>query len=549
MRTGYVKRPRTQPLGRGKACINCRHLKIKCDGARPVCGQCVRIPRGEVCEYTDSPSRTRLLQDTLVRLQSRVQELEEPFPSALALSPEVPQTITYSYSDSDVGSQRASGSNTPSSAGRGSFSAPATFSTFLDPPELDVVNSEILLHTFLTQCPQYVFFLNIPRFQSSLYSSRQLCSSLLNSVYLWGANLSQMWDREASFLREALGNISPDISGFTGTYQVLQVIQAEVLLGTYFLRANRLAEAQYHANGAMSLVISHGLHKTLSTRTRDFEIPVSDSIDQGEVINGFWATLYLRKCFGAFEPAEGDIDTPWPLMMSEYELGIIPQASECTLQTIFSIDSNGNEGYQLLSPTALNMRALTILQRSIRLASRWSPHFTEHELQTYRNVQRALERAIGSELSKMDSDPIGDYPGLYVARAMLHCSKTKLLHTSCSSSIDAKKACCSSIQVTLSALTDGACLSCPIVGTLCHLSAEILSEDIRELRAARDACGTLVGTEFLVDVNMHEAVMSETAQRIVDCLRMRNVNNPLMGSQLAIVEASLYPHIQNVMNS
>ncbi len=138
-----------------------------------------------------------------------------------------------------------------------------------------------------------------------------------------------MWDREASFLREALGNISPDISGFTGTYQVLQVIQAEVLLGTYFLRANRLAEAQYHANGAMSLVISHGLHKTLSTRTRDFEIPVSDSIDQGEVINGFWATLYLRKClsitskercFGAFEPAEGDIDTPWPLMMSEYEL-------------------------------------------------------------------------------------------------------------------------------------------------------------------------------------------------------------------------------------
>lgn len=89
--------------------LSCPRARQKCDGARPVCGQCVRIPRGEVCEYTDSPSRTRLLQDTLVRLQSRVQELEEPFPSALALSPEVPQTIT--YSDSDGGSQRASGSS------------------------------------------------------------------------------------------------------------------------------------------------------------------------------------------------------------------------------------------------------------------------------------------------------------------------------------------------------------------------------------------------------------------------------------------------------
>ncbi|KAF9022290.1 hypothetical protein BDZ89DRAFT_1115580 [Hymenopellis radicata] len=558
---GIREAARAQPLGRGKACNNCRHLKIKCDGARPVCGQCVRIPREGECEYTDSPSRTRLLQETLVRLQSQVQELEvqEPFSSSLTLSPEAPQTLFYSYADSDGGSQRDSGSNTPSSAGRSSFSAPATFTTFMDTPELNVVDSEILLHTFLTQCPQFVFFLNIPRFQSSLYSgdpNRQLCSSLLNSVYLWSANLSQMWDLEASFLREALGNISPDISGFTGTYQVLQVIQAEVLLGTYFLRANRLAEAQYHANGAMSLAISHGLHKTLSSRAREFDIPVSDSIDQGEAINGFWATLYLRKClsitnkercFGAFEPAEKDIDAPWPLMMSEYELGIIPQANECTFQNIFPPD-NGNEFYQFMSPTALKMRALTILQRSVHLASRWSPNFTEQELHKYTNFKRALEHAIGSELGKMD-DPTytqDDYPSLYIARAMLHCAKTKLLHMSCSSSIDSKRACCDSIQATLSALNDGACLSCPIVGTLCVLSAEMLSEDIRETRAARDACGTLVGTEFLA---VHETVMNETAQRTVDCVRKMNVNNPLMDSQLGIVEALLYPHIQSSMNS
>ncbi|EEB90774.1 hypothetical protein MPER_10976, partial [Moniliophthora perniciosa FA553] len=63
-------------LRRGKACLNCRFLKIKCDGVKPTCGPCIRVPKDDPCEFTDGPSRTVMLQENLARLQARVRELE-----------------------------------------------------------------------------------------------------------------------------------------------------------------------------------------------------------------------------------------------------------------------------------------------------------------------------------------------------------------------------------------------------------------------------------------------------------------------------------------
>nr|GAT43320.1 predicted protein [Mycena chlorophos] len=69
-------KPRTEPLRRGDACSNCRHLKIRCDGARPVCGPCTRVPKDDECKYTDGSSRTKSLEATIARLKARVSELE-----------------------------------------------------------------------------------------------------------------------------------------------------------------------------------------------------------------------------------------------------------------------------------------------------------------------------------------------------------------------------------------------------------------------------------------------------------------------------------------
>jgi hypothetical protein len=43
---------------------------------RPLCGQCKRVPKDDPCEFTDVSSRTMDLENTVLRLQSRINELE-----------------------------------------------------------------------------------------------------------------------------------------------------------------------------------------------------------------------------------------------------------------------------------------------------------------------------------------------------------------------------------------------------------------------------------------------------------------------------------------
>ncbi|KAF9500741.1 hypothetical protein BDN71DRAFT_1043146 [Pleurotus eryngii] len=66
-------------LLRGKACTNCRKRKIRCDGDRPICGQCTRATRlGDPCEYIDpTRTRTQILEDTIADLNARIEELEQ----------------------------------------------------------------------------------------------------------------------------------------------------------------------------------------------------------------------------------------------------------------------------------------------------------------------------------------------------------------------------------------------------------------------------------------------------------------------------------------
>ncbi|KAF9811631.1 hypothetical protein IEO21_06510 [Rhodonia placenta] len=65
---------------RGSACLNCRRRKLRCDGARPICGPCIRTNRQADCEYTDGPVRspTQVLEDNIARLEARIYELENP---------------------------------------------------------------------------------------------------------------------------------------------------------------------------------------------------------------------------------------------------------------------------------------------------------------------------------------------------------------------------------------------------------------------------------------------------------------------------------------
>ncbi|KAJ7494467.1 hypothetical protein B0H11DRAFT_2004760 [Mycena galericulata] len=66
------------PLQRGSACLCCRKRKLKCDGTRPVCNQCIKMNRDEECEYDDKKqkSRTQKLKEKLSVLEQRLRELE-----------------------------------------------------------------------------------------------------------------------------------------------------------------------------------------------------------------------------------------------------------------------------------------------------------------------------------------------------------------------------------------------------------------------------------------------------------------------------------------
>lgn len=55
---------------------NDRLVRQRCDGVRPICGQCTRAEETE-CEYTDAgPTPSQLLERNVANLEARIRELE-----------------------------------------------------------------------------------------------------------------------------------------------------------------------------------------------------------------------------------------------------------------------------------------------------------------------------------------------------------------------------------------------------------------------------------------------------------------------------------------
>ncbi|KAF5372112.1 hypothetical protein D9758_005031 [Tetrapyrgos nigripes] len=314
----------TKPLKRGKACLTCRFLKIKCDGGRPICGPCERHPKDDPCEYADGPgrSRTRQLEETVSRLEARLREYENPNETPavtlsnpydgsesdstlgvnLTLQPisRYPtDTSTYSPSSQYSIASPASSSSTP----RSSAAPPSTRTTSESPTSDNNLAIRNLLDVFFTHASSFGFFLNVSRFYnaatqpSSFTFPTRPCSALLSTVLLCGFHLSpadypnrspvrdsssssrsqtQTQKQEHEYLLRALRDTAVELCsishGEVNPYPMqrslmLQTIQAEVLLSHYFFRTANITEAKRHASSAASLALASNLHRVWPTST------------------------------------------------------------------------------------------------------------------------------------------------------------------------------------------------------------------------------------------------------------------------------------------
>ncbi|KAJ6550166.1 hypothetical protein B0H19DRAFT_1298687 [Mycena capillaripes] len=408
------KKQRTPPLRRGKACLNCRHLKIRCDGARLVCGPCTRVPKDDPCEYTDTMSRTRKLGDTVWRLRTRLNELQS------GTSPSNYARRSHSiglYTSSDHSSR-----SSPFSESSSSDVSP-TFNTFItgsqsspssenssrssqlelrhpeEEPPLGVIQT--FLQCFLPHATQFGFFLHPHRFRDAvllplpLGDERRPSPALLYVVYLWGAHLSRflsLMSPEPVFLKRAQQHITTEVAY---PMHFLHTIQAQVLLSTYLLRSKRILEAKFYANGAATLALAYQLHKIRSVRPSPppllsvpvfvevYPLPPADAVEEGERIRAFWAVGCLQShlsishdsgsassSFCLLESPGVVIDTPWPLEIAEYEASaLLPGYEGQDSVRRFLIDDVFPAGPICM----LHAKASVLLYRATGLGAGWSP--------------------------------------------------------------------------------------------------------------------------------------------------------------------------------
>ncbi|KAK0451508.1 hypothetical protein EV421DRAFT_1731349 [Armillaria borealis] len=394
----------SHPLQKGSACLNCRRRKVKCDGAKPICGTCASVPALRDCEYSDSgTTRTQLLEEQIAIFESRIRELEASPPN---LNAAIRLTQPYSMAGSSImGSQRqasGSASNVPLN--------PALLSV---PEKLPVELHQAIVGSFLRCCMEIGFFLNVGRFTNTVMKADDFgweppSLALLQAVYLWGVHLStspELSALEPHFLSTAVQHTSAALST-NHTHKIIHRIQAEALLAQYFFRNARMLEGKYHTSAAVSLLFGAGFHKIRSTEG-DGVVglpPPSDLVEEGERINGFWTVLTLNNCWTPLESniMYESIDTPWPLIMQSYsQIYRSPQfkTSQTVQKFLSSANPDGDEGTSMI---ALYVKASTLFERSSTISHQFQPSWS-YMLFRVTDMPQPLARQFFSSFSAQDA--------------------------------------------------------------------------------------------------------------------------------------------------
>ncbi|KAJ7249185.1 hypothetical protein B0H12DRAFT_1122241 [Mycena haematopus] len=493
-------KPRTEPLQRGKACLNCRHLKIRCDGARPICGPCTRVPKDDECEFTDGHSRTKELQATINRLQARVKELENPgdvLPSVTLTRPNsaAGPVASGSFSNWERRSPPSPGSG---SAGGSSFvSSPDSDHSLLGVQEPPFAMIQMLLDQFLPHASQFGFFMHPGRFRASALLQLPLghparpSPAVLCAAYLWGIHLSRsepLVSYEAVFIRRAQQHISTELSESAHSVHRIHTIQAHVLLAAYFLCNKQFLEAEFHTNASVTLALGYHLHKIRSSRPSSppligasafaevFLDPPRDDVEEGERIRAFWAVI----------------------------------------------------------------QATVLLQQAIQLARKWSPIMQPQAEAAHMNASAWLDARIqqfsaGIPLLHEYYDRGDEARTLAVTHALLGAALIQLHKNDADGS---GTACIDAARAIIVAFGDTNVpnVQCggPAVGTLLLLACQVVIREIERTRYFRASLGSTLNVEVIS--NQEEAGLLLDLQNGLTTMAIYAIGSPLVQFQLSKIQ-------------
>ncbi|KAH9474359.1 hypothetical protein JR316_0012817 [Psilocybe cubensis] len=528
-------------LPRGGAC--------KCDGKRPICSQCDRAGRAEDCEYTVGQERStvQILEENISRLEARIQELQNPAPPA---SSAIELHQPYGVSSSD-------------------FNGIGSNSRYLL-QDLPAHLAEALINNFMPHAGQIGFFLNLPRFQASLLNgqapgrmTRPSCA-LAAATYLWAIRLSN--DRsvkahEHTYLTRATQQAATALSG-QHPDRVMQSIQAEVLLATYFFANGRFFEGKYHVTTAVSMVFSAGLHKIRSSAPQQQSVTGSstrlpepkDSIEEGERIMALWTVLDLDKHWAIalehtpnFEysthPLATKVDTPWPLEMDEFEQDRLPSYA-ITSNTIYNFLNSITTPDLGISLRAIESKTAILWERVAVFTRKCNARTSQQSLQPlveeFTGLSNLLDSVLGL-LPSLDPQSIGRIQSVEMARRYgvvysILCSAFIRLHAPFAfsgrseSSLRKRLSMARTIlELAIGLRGRGVGYLNPIIGTVWIEASQVVFDEVSRIRSMRTSGTLLPG-------GPDERVMLGLVNRATQAMAGFTMNIPLTSFQVAKIQ-------------
>ncbi|KIK22493.1 hypothetical protein PISMIDRAFT_651638 [Pisolithus microcarpus 441] len=290
------------PLRPGRACTSCHRRKIRCDGLRPTCTNCLRGNRATDCKYTIGSQRP----------QARARTPEDPQATTLSVTlnntySQTPKPIT-SRRSSPVGTNFVINDNPVNPAWEDGVQSAGTAHLSVDNSPSDF---QYLIDTLAPYASDLGIFLSLLRLRAQPESITPALRSalILSSFHLTRPSAPEQAvsiETLISRLLHTLVDVVVVANPRLGPQFYLQTLQAEVLLVYHLLLMGRVSIAQSHVNAAMSLAIRLGLHMRSgdapAAGSFDFlanflpRLPLpGDAVEEQERADAWWTIYSLVK--------------------------------------------------------------------------------------------------------------------------------------------------------------------------------------------------------------------------------------------------------------